>query len=168
MAEDGAAMRWRMALAMVVLAGGAARAQDLAALRSRALAALGEGYAAQVEDQRMILACAACEGTPMVELRVGRQEDGTEARLRSGATTITVLDQQCRGRNPTCRVQRADLGPAVGWVSAYRAGAVAGSTLVLLRDGAMVIARSLAASPEVARDNIDRLRAEVLPALVGP
>ncbi|CAH0134488.1 hypothetical protein [Roseomonas sp. CECT 9278] len=161
-------MRWRMALAMVVLAGGAAQGQDLAALQARAVAALGEGYIAQVEDQRMTLTCPGCDGAPAVELRVGRQEDGTEARLRSGATTIAVLDQQCRGRNPTCRVQRADLGPAVGWVSAYRAGAVAGSTLVLLRDGAMVIARSVAGSPEVARGNIEKLRAEVLPALVAP
>ncbi len=162
-------MRWWMALAGVMLANGA-RAQDgpaLAALEARAVAALGAGYVAQIEGDRMTLTCAACDGAPMVELRVGRQEDGTEGRLRSGATSITVLDQQCRGRNPTCRVEGADLGPAVGWVSAYRAGAIAGSTLVLLRDGAMVIARSVAASPEVARGNVERLRAEVLPALIG-
>lgn len=160
-------MRWRMALAVLAPAPGGAAAQDLAAVQPRAVAALGEGYMACIEDDRLILVCPACAGAPMVELRIRRQEDGTEARLRSGATTITVLEQQCRGRNPTCRVQRADLGPAVGWVSAYRAGAIAGSTLVLLRDGAMVIARSVAASPEVARGNIERLRAEVLPVLVG-
>jgi hypothetical protein len=104
----------------------------------------------------------------MVEIRLGRQEDETEGRLRSGQMTIGVLDQQCRGRNPSCRVEGADLGAAVGWVSAYRAGAIAGSTLVLLRDGAMVIVRSIAGSPEIARGNVERLRATVLPALVGP
>jgi len=163
---------WRIVMAML-LAAPAALAQDpaagrLAAQQGRAAAALGAGYVARLEDDRLVLACPGCEGAPMVEIRLGRREDGTEARLRSGATTINALDQQCRGRNPTCRVQRADLGPAVGWVSAYRAGAVAGSTLVLLRDGAMVIARSVAASPELARGNLERLRAEVLPALAGP
>ena len=137
-------------------------------MQARAIAALGEGYVARIEDQRMTLTCPGCEGAPAVELGLGRAEDNTETRLRSGYTSIASLDQQCRARNPTCRVERADLGRAVGWVSAYRAGEVAGSTMVLLRDGTRVIARSVAASPEVARGNVDRLRAAVLPALVGP
>ncbi|WP_198371871.1 hypothetical protein [Roseomonas rosulenta] len=164
-------MRWWMALAVVVLAAGGARAQErpsLAAVEARALAALGEGYVARIEDGLLTLTCPGCEGAPAVELRLGRQEDTTEQRLRSGYTSIASLDQQCRARNPTCRVERADIGRAVGWVTAYRAGEVAGSVLVLLRDGGMVIARSVAASPEVARGNVERLRAEVLPALVGP
>jgi hypothetical protein len=168
--KDGAAMRWWMALAVVVLFAQGAGAQDrptLASVEARAIAALGEGYIARAEDDRLILTCPGCAGTPMLEIRLGRQDDGTEARLRSGYTTISSLDQQCRGRNPTCRVERADLGPAVGWVSAYRAGEVAGSTLVLLRDGAMVIVRSIAGSPDLARGNVERLRTEVLPALVG-
>jgi hypothetical protein len=162
---------WRAIMAMLLFAP-AAVAQGLppalAAQQAGAVAALGEGYVARAQEDRLVLACPACEGAPIIEIRLGRQEDGTEARLRSGQTTIGVLDQQCRGRNPTCTVQGADLGAAVGWVSAYRAGAIAGSTLVLLRDGAMVIVRSIAASPDVARGNIDRLRATVLPALVGP
>ncbi len=164
--KDGAAMRWWMILAVALLAG-RAEAQDLAAMEARALAALGAGYIARTEDARMILTCPACEGTPMVEIRLGRQEDGTEQRLRSGYTSIASLDQQCRARNPSCRVERADVGPAVGWVSAYQAGAVHGSTLVLLRQGAMVLVRSIGGSPEVARGGIERLRPDVLPALVG-
>jgi hypothetical protein len=162
---------WRAMMAMLVFAP-VAIAQDLppalVAQQAGALAALGPGYIARVQDDRLVLACPTCEGAPILEIRLGRQDDGTEERLRSGQTTIGVLDQQCRGRNPTCRVEGADLGAAVGWVSAYRAGGIAGSTLVLLRDGAMVIVRSIAGSPEIARGNIDRLRATVLPALVGP
>jgi hypothetical protein len=158
---------WRAMMAMLLFAP-AAVAQDLppalAAQQAGAVAALGEGYIARAREDWLIIACASCEGTPMVEIRLGRQEDETEGRLRSGQMTIGVLDQQCRGRNPSCRVEGADLG----WVSAYRAGAIAGSTLVLLRDGAMVIVRSIAGSPEIARGNVERLRATVLPALVGP
>lgn len=170
--KDATSMRqWLAATALVFLAEGAAAqgrpVADLAAHEVRALAALGAGYIARAEPDRLILTCPGCEGAPMVEVRLGRQEDGTEGRVRSGATTITSLDQQCRARNPTCRVERADIGPAVGWISTYRAGEVAGTTLVLLRDGALVTVRSMASSPEVARRNVDRLRAEVVPALVG-
>ena len=72
-------MRWGMALAIVLVSASGARAQDgqaLAALEPRAVAALGAGYAARVEDDRITLTCAGCDGTPIVELRVGRQEDG--------------------------------------------------------------------------------------------
>ncbi|BDG73148.1 hypothetical protein [Roseomonas fluvialis] len=156
-----------MILAVLALATGRAQAQDLVAMEPRAVAALGEGFIARTEGPLMTLTCPTCEGTPLVEIRVGRQEDGTEQRLRSGYTSIASLDQQCRARNPTCRVERADLGPAVGWVSAYQAGPLSGSTLVLLRQGALVLVRSVGGSPEVARGSVERLRAEVLPALVG-
>jgi hypothetical protein len=165
-------MAWWRAVAALVLLAPAALAQDrlapaLAAQEARAVAALGPGYVARAEDDRLVLTCPGCEGAPMVEIRVGRQEDGTEARLRSGYTSIASLDQQCRARNPTCRVECAEAGPALGWVSDYRSGAIAGNTLVLLNGGAMVLLRSIAASPELARGNVDRLRAEVVPALVG-
>lgn len=160
-------MRWWMMLALAAVLAGRAEAQDLAAMESRAVAALGEGFIARTDGPQMTLGCPTCAGTPIVEIRLGRQDDGTEDRLRSGQTTITSLDQQCRARNPSCRVERADIGPAVGWVSAYQSGAVHGSTLVLLRQGAMVLVRSIGGSPGVARGSIERLRAEVLPSLVG-
>ncbi len=160
-------MRWWVMLALAAVLAGRAEAQDLAAVEARAVAALGAGFVGRTEGPQMTLGCPTCAGTPMIEIRLGRQEDGTEQRLRSGYTTVASLDQQCRARNPSCRVERADLGPAVGWVSAYQAGAVHGSTLVLLRDGAMVLVRSIGGSPEVARGSIERLSAEVLPALVG-
>lgn len=160
-------MRGLIIVAALALAAGRAQAQDLAAMEQRAVAALGAGFVARTDGAQMTLGCPTCAGAPMIEIRLGRQEDGTEDRLRSGQTTIISLDQQCRARNPSCRVERADLGPAVGWVSAYQAGAVHGSTLVLLRQGAMVLVRSIGGSPEVARGSIERLRTEVLPALVG-
>jgi len=160
-------MRWWIILAALVPLADPVRAEDLAAIEPRAVAALGAGFVARLDGPQLTLSCAACEGSPVVEIRVGRQEDGTEQRLRSGYTTITSLDQQCRARNPTCRVERADLGPAVGWVSAYQAGPLYGSTLVLLRQGALVLVRSVGGSAEVARGNVERLRAQVLPALVG-
>jgi len=161
-----------IAAAAVLLTTSVAAAQDpaapdLTALEARALAALGEGYIARAEPARLILTCPACAGAPMAEIRLGRQEDGTEGRLRSGATTIASLDQQCRARNPSCRVERANAGPAVGWLSSYRLGEIAGNTLVLLRDGDMVVIRAVSADQEVSRRSLDLLRAEVVPAILA-
>ncbi len=141
---------------------------DLEKFAQRAQAALGQGFQAQAGTrQRVALMCAKCGGATMVTIQIGRQTDGTEDRLRSGQTTITDLERICQANEPTCRIQRADTGPAVGWVSTYRGASVSGSTLVLLRNGDMLTVRSMAPTPEAARENIRRLQGSVLPQIIG-
>jgi hypothetical protein len=78
------------------------------------------------------------------------------------------LEQICQASEPSCRITRADIGPAVGWVSSYRSGdAFAGSTLILVRDGNLMTVRSIAPTSEAARQNIRRLQREVLPRIIG-
>ncbi len=104
----------------------------------------------------------------MVSIMLGQQTDGTEERVRSGRTTMADLERLCQAREPSCRITRADMGPAVGWVSVYRVGdTVAGSTLMLIRDGNLMTVRSIAPTPEAARQNVERLQRAVLPQIVG-
>jgi len=141
---------------------------DLEVVAQRAQTALGPGFRAQVGNrQRVVLMCASCEGATMVTIQIGRQTDGTEDRLRSGQTTIADLERLCQANEPTCRIQRADAGHAVGWVSTFRGASVSGSTLVLLRSGDMLTVRSLAPTPEKARENVRRLQRGVLPQITG-
>jgi hypothetical protein len=141
---------------------------DLEEVAQRAQAALGPGFRAQVEDpKRVVLMCARCKGPTMVTIQIGRQTGGTEERVRAGQTSMADLERLCRANEPSCRIERADMGRAVGWVSRYRGEAVSGSTLVLLRDGDMLTVRSNAPTPEIARENVRRLQRAVLPQMVG-
>jgi hypothetical protein len=155
-----------------VLAASAAVAQGfgtstLEPLGERARAALGAEYIVRAEARRITLLCPGCAGAPMVDILLGRQTDGTEQRVRSGQTTVADLERLCQQRDPECRLERTDAGPAIGWTSRYRLGANAGSTLVLLRNGDMLTVRSLAATAELAHGNIARLMAAVVPGIVG-
>lgn len=141
---------------------------DLEVLAQRAQTALGPGFRWQVAGQkRVTLTCANCTLPVMVTLQIGSQTDGTEERVRNGKTTIARLEQLCQAKEPTCRIERADIGRTVGWVSTFRAGTAGGSTMVLLRNGNMLTVRSKAATPQAARENIRRLQFNVLPQITG-
>jgi hypothetical protein len=141
---------------------------DLEVVAQRAQAALGQGFRPQVGNrQRVVLMCASCGGVTMVTIQIGRQTDGTEDRLRGGQTTIADLERLCQANEPTCRIQRADSGSAVGWVSTYGGASASGSTLVLLRGGDMLTVRSIAPTQEAARENVQRLQRSVLPQIIG-
>jgi hypothetical protein len=141
---------------------------DLETVAQRAQAALGPGFGAEVGNrQRVVLMCARCNGPTMVTIQIGCQADGTEDRVRAGQTTMADMERQCQANEPSCRIERADMGRAVGWVSSYRGAAVSGSTLVLLRGGDMLTVRSNAPSPEIAHENMRRLQRTVVPQIVG-
>ena len=143
------------------------RIDDLTQVEAAARDALGEGAISRAERGRLILACPGCDGAPTVDVQLGRQDDGTEARVRSGETTAARLEALCRARQPECRLERRDVGPAVGWMTSYRVGEGAGGTLILLRDGDLLLVRAIAASPDAVRRSIDLLVREVVPAIVG-
>lgn len=141
---------------------------DLTTIEKQARAALGPDYVARAQPQRVTLLCVACPGRPAIDILLGRQTDGTEARVRAGQTTIAQLEAQCQARDPSCRLERADFGPAVGWLSSWRLGTMFVSTLVLLRDGDLLTVRSTASDPELARANMRRLMTDTVPQIAGP
>lgn len=165
-------MRYALSFLALALLPSAASAQGLAtktlsALGPAAAAALGPGFVARAEPDRLTLACTDCAGTPLVDLTLGRQADGTEDRVRSGATRIADLERLCQLRSPTCRISMLDIAPAVGWVSAYSLGDTAGATAVILRDGELLTVRSLGPDPAAARRGIDRLLPLIRTRIVG-
>ena len=142
--------------------------KDLTKVGQAAAAAMGPGFEMKAEPERLTLVCATCAGEPIIDILVGRQTDGTEARVRSGATGMADLQRLCRARSPSCTVSALVVAPAVGWVSGYPLGDRAGATAVIIRDGDLLTIRSLARNPAAARAAVDRLLPLVRSRIVGP
>ena len=150
------------AIGLALLVSTAAQAEgfvvdDLTGVAGDLRAALGSGFTQKAEPKRVTLACTNCADKPVVDVQLGRQTDGTEQRVRSGQTTIASLEKQCQSKSPSCTISRLDVSPAVGWISTYSTGATAGSTAVMLRDGDMLVVRSIASDAAVARRNAEKV-----------
>lgn len=158
--------------AMIAIATGATAeglaTRDLTGVGQAAALALGSGFQMRAEPQRITLVCTTCAGAPAVDVMIGRQPDGTEERVRSGATSMADLQRICQARSPQCTVAGLDVAPAVGWVSGYPLGDRAGATAVIIRDGDLVTVRSLAQDSASARQAIDRLLPLIRTQIVGP
>lgn len=135
----------------VVAQGFATR--DLAGLAQEMERALGPGFTSRTEDGQIALSCLSCPGSPIVGVALGRQDDGTEQRVRKGTTTIEQLRAQCRTRDPSCELTALKVAPAIGWITSYRMGSMAGATAVIIRDGDLLTIRSLSEDPTTARAN---------------
>lgn len=140
--------------------------KDLTTIERAVTEALGPGFAVQADPARLALACMGCAGEPIVGIELGRQDDGTEQRVRSGETSMAKLEQQCRARSPECRLAALKVEPAVGWVSNWSLGSSAATTAILLKGGDLLTIRSVANDAATARRNLDKLlpvvRAEVI------
>ncbi|MGL4310983.1 MAG: hypothetical protein ACRCSU_10885 [Paracoccaceae bacterium] len=121
----------------------------------------------RAEPARMTLICMGCDHAPVLDVVIGRQDDGTEGRVRSGETTIAMLEKNCIARDPVCRIEALDLSPAVGWLSSYRIGSQYAHTIVVLRDGDLLTIRSLADDAITARANADAAVMTIVPQVVG-
>jgi len=135
-----------------VLAQGFAT-RDLASLAKDMERILGPRFISRTEEGQVALSCLSCPGSPIVGVALGRQDDGTEQRVREGKTTIEQLRQQCRARDPGCELTALDVAPAVGWITSYRMGTMAGATAIIIRDGDLLTIRSLSEDPAIARAN---------------
>lgn len=141
--------------------------RDLTTLKFDHANVLGEGFVSRVDSARMTLACLTCADAPAIDVLLGRQTDGTEERVRTGTTTVAMLDSICRSRSPSCRITGVSVAPAVGWISSYRSGGQSANTVIVLRDGDLLTIRSLARDSAAARRNADRLTRELVPTIVG-
>lgn len=157
---------------LAALTAGGARAEgfavkNLTAVAANAKAALGGDFIHKVDPERLTLTCPTCKGAPMIDVLIGRQADGTEERVRSGRTPISRLEELCRAKSPTCRIEGLKVAPAVGWISAYPMGPFKGSTAIILRGGDLLTIRSLASDAGVAKANAERLVSTVAPTIIG-
>ncbi|MEL6920720.1 MAG: hypothetical protein AAFO77_06795, partial [Pseudomonadota bacterium] len=110
---------------------------DLTSINAPATLA-GNSFSPKAARERLTLACTDCSGFAAIDILLGSSNDGTEGRFRSGETTVQDMEDICRSRDEACRLERIDVGPAVGWLTIYSRG----STAVLLRDGDMLTART--------------------------
>lgn len=161
-----------LVIGVLCFAGSAAQAEgfavrDLRAVKSEISAALDRRFASRAEAKRLTLTCPDCAGAPMIDILLGRQDDGTEARVRSGETTMARLEALCQARSPECRLSALSVAPAVGWITTYAIGSTAGSTAIILRNGDLMTIRSLASDRAVASGNAERLATSIAPMIVG-
>jgi hypothetical protein len=118
--------------------------------------------------ERLMLVCLGCDGNPMIDILLGRRDDGTEGRVRSGKTTIARLEELCKQTQPDCTITALEVGPAVGWISVWQVGSSWGATAVILRDGDLLTVRSLADTAGLARSNALGVVTATAPSIVGP
>jgi hypothetical protein len=115
---------------------------------------------------RLTIFCIDCPELEAIDVLLGRQDDGTEGRVRSGQTTMDQLEANCRAREASCTLEGISVGPAIGWVTTYEVP-LAGSTTVLFRDGDLLTIRSIADDVANARRNGGAVRDALAPTIVG-
>ncbi|MFM2391041.1 MAG: hypothetical protein RLZZ437_2596 [Pseudomonadota bacterium] len=141
--------------------------RDLSTLQVNT-ARLGPGqWEFRLEPDRATFFCLGCAGNAMIDVKTGRQNDGTEGRVRSGETSFETLEAQCQARDPSCKLEGLDLGPAVGWMTSYGVGSQAAHTIVVIRDGDLITARVLGSDAGTTRQTADAVVAQILPAIIG-
>ncbi len=119
------------------------------------------------EPARLTVACTSCDDTVAVDIQLSKSTDGTEGRFRSGETTVEKMRAICQSRSPTCKLDRADVGPAVGWVTQWEFADSPASTLVLFRDGDMLKASVFGASRDQVSGLMDTTIKTLVPQIVG-
>ena len=141
--------------------------KDLTSIEQVVRDALGPGCIARAEPKQLIGSCRGEVGQPIVSIQFSRQADGTEERVRSGVTGMADLERLCRARSAACTLSALDVAPAVGWITAYPLGRSAGTTVVIVRDGAMLTLRSVASDPVAAHVIVARLLPIIRAGVVG-
>lgn len=127
----------------------------------------GGTYAHRAEPNRLTVMCLDCAEMQAVDVLIGRTADGTEQRLRSGATTAADMERLCRQKEPRCTLAARDVGAAVGIQSVWPMGEAAVSTVYLYRDGDLLTIRSVAADTASAKANADVTIRTLAPQIVG-
>jgi hypothetical protein len=128
---------------------------------------MGAGYLSRVEPDRVTLFCLDCPGTPMIDILMGRQTDGTEDRLRSGETTMADMESICQSNEPSCKLEGLSVAPAVGFVTTYPVLGQHGSTTIVMLGGDMLTIRALSEDPAVATAAAKVLQDNLIPAIIG-
>jgi hypothetical protein len=124
-------------------------------------------WISRVAPERTTLACLGCAGDPVVDVLIGRQDDGTEGRVRAGETTMDDLQAQCQQNDPNCLLRALDVAPAVGWITEYTFGEQAAQTVVVLQDGDLLTIRVLSADAAITTQNVDALLTQLIPQIVA-
>lgn len=142
---------------------------DLTGIEASISSVLGPGCVMRAEPKQLTGTCQDDPGEPIASIQLGRQLDGTEQRVRSGATSMADLERLCQARSAACTLSAVDVAPAVGWLTAYPlGGGSAGATVIMIRDGDLLTLRCIANHPVPARALVERLLPVLRARVVGP
>jgi hypothetical protein len=108
-----------------------------------------------------------CTGDPVIDIQPGRQNDGTEGRIRSDDTTFADMEGLCQQRDPACTLRGLDVAPAVGWATQYMIGSQVAQTIAVLRDGDILTIRVLSTDPAIITQNVEAVLMGIVPQIVG-
>ena len=148
----------RATLLAVLLATPAAaegfRTRDLTTLDTETAPLPGGRFVRKAEPDRLTLLCIECAEITTVDIHVLRSTDGTEDRIRAGATTAEMMFALCKARDSPsalCQgIERRDAGGAVGFLSRVALDASALETQTLYEDGDLLVIRAIAPDPATA------------------
>jgi len=126
----------------------------------------GEYFSKDTSATRIRVVCEGCEDIS-IDFTLGRSEDGTEERYRSGETTIEKMEGICQKRNNGCKLSAIAVGDAVGWISTFTMWGLWGSTAILFLDGDLLTIRSFSAEAEVTNRNVATALEVVAPLIIG-
>jgi hypothetical protein len=111
--------------------------------------------------------CQSCEQPTLIVVDVTPRPPRDFERLRSGVLSLSQIEAQCRARQPSCFLERADIADVMGLMTGVSAEPMAGVSLMLMRANSFMVVRSSAPTMQEARVNLDRLRRDVLPQFVA-
>jgi hypothetical protein len=126
-----------------------------------------KGWLARKDERRVILMCAECAGNPSVDVQLSTLPDGTEGRIRSGATTAESMRERCQANaarlKTTCHsLTASNVAGAVGFVSDVSLGERSHvATQTLWQDGYVLVIRVLSDSRDVAQSTVREMTAKL-------
>ena len=155
-----------LALANIALAEGF-KVKDLRNLNVEISGFKGGKFVPKVGQTKLSLLCPNCAGTG-INISLSKITDDTEASYRSGETKIEEMEALCKSRSLTCKLKAVEVAGAVGWVTEYSVtGAIAGSTLVVFKDGDLLMIRSVSRVRQVTDENMSVAMQGIALAIVG-
>jgi hypothetical protein len=141
---------------------------NLAAFARQVEATLAPGFRTrEIRRDGISFYCQSCEQPTLIVVDVTRRPPRDFERLRSGVLSLDQIEAQCRARQPSCFLERADIADVMGLVTGVSAEPIAGVSLMLMRADSFMVVKSSAPTMQEARTNLDRLRRDVLPQFVS-
>jgi hypothetical protein len=110
----------------------------------------GQECIARAELSRLTIMCLDAPASPAIDVKLSKSKDGTEARLRSGETTIAKMEELCAQRGGVCKMEALKLGGAVGFVSKTNVGNTKIHNITLFKKDDLMVIRAISEDADVA------------------
>jgi hypothetical protein len=124
-------------------------------------------YSRKAKPESILFSCRSCRSDESVHIRVTTEIVQSQAKLKSGQDTVATLEAACKNQYRDCRMEATEVEGATGTISTMSLGPIAVSSLVVSKGVRTLIIQSLAATPEIALQNVKAAREQIAPLIVG-